>query len=177
MVKTKFNSGARGVNVLAGVGHGKVLMWEYLDGPWGGAAAKAAYEGPISKALKAEYPHRKRFTVLEDNDPSGFKSGMGESAKKEVGFRSFVIPKRSPCLKVCDYFLWYEVNRRMREQETSFKAGRRESRKSFLARLRRTAMGLPAEVVSRAVGDMRRRCVRLVEADGGNIEEGGLGQR
>ena len=30
--KLKYNTGARGVKVLAGVGGGKVLVWEYIDG-------------------------------------------------------------------------------------------------------------------------------------------------
>ena len=83
------------------------------------------------------------------------------------------IPKRSPCLNVCDYFLWTEVNRRMRQQEQKFPCGKRETRTGFLSRLRRTALSLPSNVVSAAVGDMKRRCFRLVAAAGGNIEEGG----
>ena len=115
--KTKYNPGAIGVNVLAGVGHGKVLMWEYLPRVWGGEAAAAAYCGPVKRALDAEYPDRRTFTVLEDNDPTGFKSGLGLSAKKAAGIKAFEIPKRSPVLNVCDYFLWSEVNRHMRKQE------------------------------------------------------------
>ena len=56
IVKTKFNPGAIGVKVLAGVGCGKVMVWEYLEGPWGGTAASAAYSGPTHKALKAVFP-------------------------------------------------------------------------------------------------------------------------
>ena len=93
--------------------------------------------------------------------------------KEDEKMKVFEIPKRSPCLNVCDYFLWAEVNRRMREQEKKFTAGKRESRNAFLSRLRRTALSLPSDVVSAAVGDMKRRCSRLLAADGGNIEEGG----
>ena len=85
----------------------------------------------------------------------------------------FEIPKSSPCLNVCDYFLWAEVNRRMREQEKKFPAGKRESRNQFLSRLRRTALSLPPDMVSAAVGDMKRRCSHLLTAADGNIEEGG----
>ena len=173
LTKTKYNPGAVGVKVLAGVGNGKVLLWEYLDGPWGGAAASAAYRGPIKDTLSAEFPGRKTFNVLEDNDPSGFKSGLGIAAKKKVGIKAFVIPKRSPCLNVCDYHLWAEVNKRMRIQEQKFPAGKRESRAAFLARLRRTALRLPPAQIAAAVGDMKRRCTRLVAAAGFHIEEGG----
>ena len=177
IVKTKFNPGATGVKVLAGVGHGKVLVWEYLEGQWGGEAAAAAYRGPIMTALLAEYPGRKTFNVLEDNDPAGFKAGLGIVAKKEVGIKAFEIPKRSPCLNVCDYHVWAEVNKCMRNQEQKFPYGKRESRRAFLARMRRVAMGLPTTQVASSVGDMKRRCSRLVAAEGGNIEEGGTGKK
>ena len=81
----------------------------------------------------------------------------------------FEIPKRSPCLNLCDYFLWSHVSRCMREQVNSpFRKG--ETRTGFLSRLRRTALSLPPDVVSAAV---RRRCSRLRADDGGNIEERG----
>ena len=176
VVKTKFNPGASGVQVLAGVGHGKVLVWEYLSGPWGGEAADAAYRGTIVHALKVEYPGRKDFTVLEDNDPSGFKSGLGIAAKRDLRINAFCIPKRSPSLNVCDYYLWSAVNKRMRAQERKFPVGKRESRNTFLARLRRAALGLPSATLAAAVGDMKRRCARLEAAGGGNFEEGGKGR-
>ena len=170
---TKFNTGAPGVKVLACVGNGKVLVWEYLEGPWGGRAADRAYRGLIAKALRSEYPGRRSFTILEDNDPSGFKSSIARTAKQEEGIVVFEIPKRSPCLNVCDYFLWSAVNRRMREQERGFALSKRETRAAYLKRLRRAALSLPPDVLGAAVGDMKRRCLRLQEADGGNIEEGG----
>ena len=68
------------------------------------------------------------------------------------------------------YFLWSEINRRMRDQKKKFPSCTRET---LLSRLRRTALGLLSSVVSAAVGDMKRRCSRLLAAAGGNIEEGG----
>ena len=68
------------------------------------------------------------------------------------------------------YFLWSEINRRMRDQKKKFPSCTRET---FLSLLRRAALGLLSSVVSAAVGDMRRRCSRLLAAAGGNIEEGG----
>ena len=45
------------------------------------------------------------WTVLEDNDPTGFKSTAGKNAKRESKIKVFAIPKRSPDLNVCDYAL------------------------------------------------------------------------
>lgn len=172
--KTKFNTGAKGVKVLAGIGKGRVLLWEYLDGGrWSGQTAAEFYKGPIAKKLKAAFPARSKYVVLEDNDPSGFKSKRGLEAKREAKITTFDIPKRSPCLNVCDYFLWSNINRRMREQERSWPPSRKETREEFLKRLRKTAMATSPAMVRAAVGDMKRRCARLLAADGGNFEEGG----
>ena len=178
LTKTKFNTGAKGVKVLAGVGNGRVLLWEYLDGQqWSAKTAADFYKGPIAKKLRAVFPVHATFKVLEDNDPSGFKTKLGLKAKAEAKISSFDIPKRSPCLNVCDYFLWSAVNRRMREQERPWPASKRESREGFLKRLCRTALATPRATVRAAVGDMKRRCNRLLAANGGNIEEGGSGQQ
>ena len=54
--KLKYNTGAKGVHILAGVGNGKVLLWEEVQGNWNSSEAARIYEGPMLKALKAAYP-------------------------------------------------------------------------------------------------------------------------
>ena len=132
--------------------------------------AARIYEGPMLEALKVAYPGQTRFRVLEDNDPSGFKARKGVDAKKRAGILAFEIPGHSPQLNVCDYWLWREVNKRMRQKERSWPAEKRESRVQFLRRLKRTALSLPADVINRSIGDMRKRCQRLMDAEGGQIE-------
>ena len=68
--------------------------------------------------------------------------------------------------------MWAEVNRRMRKQEANWESARRETRKAYLARLRRTAMRLPADFVNKSIGDMRKRCLRLRVAVGKRCREG-----
>ena len=170
----KYNTGARGVKVLAGVGAGKVLAWHYIDNrKWSGAVAAEVYKGAIATALRRAHPGKRKWSILEDNDPSGFKSRRGQEAKQEVGIEPFAIPRRSPDLNMCDYSLWAEISRRMRKQEKSWPAGRKETRKQYLARLRRTAKRLPAAFLNKCVGDMKRRCEKLLAAKGGHFEEGG----
>ena len=123
------------------------------------------------------FPHRARFTVLEDNDPSGFKSKRGKAAKAASKISTFDIPKRSPCLNVCDYFLWSSVNRRMRAQERTWPVSKKETRQACLKRLRATALSTPSASVRAAVAVMKRRCARLLAAGGGDIEEGGAGKQ
>lgn len=170
----KFNTGARGVQVLAGVGQGRVLVWEYIDGRnWSGTVAAELYKGAVRRALQKAAPTRRSWRVLEDNDPTGFKSAKGEDAKRAAGINVFSIPKRSPQLNVCDYALWAEVNRRMRRQEQRWAAQRKETRAAYLARLRRTALRLPKTFIENSIGNMKVRCRRLSAARGRHFEEGG----
>ena len=125
------------------------------------------------KALQKEHPDKKRFTLLEDNDPSGFKSKAGFAAKAECNIKVFEIPKRSPDLNVCDYALWVEVEKRMRRQEKRFALSFRESRAAFMKRLRATAMRLPSAFIKTSVKSMKKRCGRLEEEEeGGHFQEG-----
>ena len=110
---------------------------------------------------------------MEDNDPSGFKSAAGRAAKDEAKIVTFEIPKRSPDLSVCDYFLWPEIKRRMRQMEQSWGHQRKETRAEYLKRLRQTALKIPKTLINKGVGDTRRRFQMLVAAQGGHIEEGG----
>ena len=172
----KYNPGARAVKVLAGVGHGKVLLWEYMDKKiWTGELAAEMYSDHVAPALHGAFPGRRMWVVLEDNNPTGFKSSAGLRAKAKHKIKAFQLPERSPELNVCDFALWSEINRRMRRQERSWPRTKRETRKHFLARLKRTALRLPATFVNKSVQDMRRRCNRLFAAKGHHFEEGGRG--
>ena len=88
----RYNTGAKSVMIAAGVGAGKTLLWEAVEGRWNGKAAADLYSGPMKKILAKTYPTKRRFTVLEDNDPSGFKSTKGEAAKEEAKIDVFAIP-------------------------------------------------------------------------------------
>lgn len=145
--KLKYNSGEPNAHVLAGVGQTKNLVWHYLEDNWSGFAVASVYRGPIAQALKKAYSDRTIFNVLEDNDPSGFQSRKGLEAKADCKIKALNIPKRSQCLIVCDYALWGEVNLRMQQQEESWKK-KKETRAQYVARLRRTALSLPAKVVA-----------------------------
>ena len=170
----KFNTGSRGVMVLAGVGPGGVMVWEALRGQqkWNAATAAELYRGPIASALRKAHPRLRRFRVLEDNDPSGFKTKKAENAKAASGIKPFVIPKRSPQLNVLDFAVWSEINSRLRKQELRYSGKKKESRAQYLLRLRRTAMRLSSKFMTKSIKNLKLRCKRLYEAKGGHIEEG-----
>ena len=169
----RYNPGAKPIKVLAGVGRGRVRVWHVVEGKWCGSAAARAYEGPLLQGLRRAWPRKRKFQVLEDNDPTGFKARAGVQAKAAVGIKAFEIPKRSPDLNVCDYALWAAVNRKMRRQEKKFPRAKRETRAEHIARLRRAAHSLTPAFINKSIGDMRRRCRLLFERQGGLFEEGG----
>ena len=80
------------------------------------------YTNVLAKALKRAFPNqRAHFSVIEDNDPAGYKSRAGVDAKKKAGIAADSLPKRSPDLNVLDYALWNATHRRMRAQESKYR--------------------------------------------------------
>ena len=162
---------AQSVGVTAAVINGRIRMWEYVDGRWNGEKAANMYTGPLLKAIKKAYPDQAKkpttkWVVLEDNDPTGYKSSKGMSAKKSVGISTDDLPRRSPDLNVLDYALWHAINLRMRKQEASWPSDKKESADEYKQRLRKTALGLPQSYVAKCVGDMARRCGQLFKRKG-----------
>ena len=74
---------------------GKVVTVHEVDGRWSGQAAVSFYEDVRADLGKQNLAKRK-FTVLEDNDPTGYKSQKGTEAKAEAGISILEIPKRRP---------------------------------------------------------------------------------
>ena len=81
------------------------------------------------------------------------------------------IEKHSPDLNVLDYRIWSDINRRMRFQEKSWSAKKKEMRQVYKQRLRRTALRTSTRFVQSAVMDMARRCQLLVKHKGWHFEE------
>ena len=128
---------------------------------WGGVA-ESAYRGPIAKVLKKERGEKKKYVVLEDNDPVGYKSNKAIKAKQELCIDAMSFPRYSPDLNPMDYFVWEEVEARM----TKNKPKKLESVDVFKKRLRRTALGIPESVIRKGVKDMKKRIQNCYENDG-----------
>jgi IS1 family transposase len=73
-------------------------------------------------------------------------------------------------LNLCDYWLWKAVNTKMRATEKPWADGKKETRDAYLRRLKRSAQSLTKEEINHAAGSMKRRCLDLVAAKGGQIE-------
>ena len=132
---------------------------------WNGSVAAATYRGPIARALRRGRGDKASYRVLEDNDPTGYKSKAAVEAKRLLSIRPLNFPRYSPDLNPMDYFLWSEVQRRMALQD----APKRETAEEYKQRLRRTAMNIPKAVIKKAIADMRSRARAVVAAKGGDI--------
>lgn len=164
---------APGVQVTAAVVNGRVRMFDFVDGTWSANKAAYMYKGPLLKTLRRAFPghaarRNAKWTVLEDNDPAGYKSSGGKAAKKEANIVSMDLPPRSPDLNVLDYSLWSAIGSAMRKHERKFRKNKKESKVQYMTRLKKTALGLPTSVVSKAVMDIHRR-IRLIEKAGGGL--------
>ena len=125
------------------------------------------YTNVLAKALKRAFPNQRApFSLIEDNDPTGYKSRAGVDSKKKAGITADSLPKRSPDLNVLDYALWNAINLRMRAQGSKYRKTKKETAREFKDRLRKTAMSLPVPVVKAAVGSMRRRCMTIAKLKG-----------
>ena len=167
----RYNTNVKSVKILGGVAKGRVYVWSDYGPKWNGQVAADCYKGPLLNGLKKAFPQQRSYSVLEDNDPTGFKSRKGTTAKKAVNINVFAIPKRSPDLNVLDYAVWKAVTMKMRKQERRFPRSKRETRAAYIARLRRAALSLPSSTISKAIGDMKRRCELVYQAKGGHFEE------
>ena len=103
---------------------------------------------------------------MEDNDPSGFKSNKAKEAKDECSIEAFPMPRYSPDLNPLDFSIWHAIETRMltnapKEVETVA---------AYKKRLRLTALRLPYDVVSKAVGAIPKRMKAIVDAKGENAD-------
>ena len=94
----------------------RARVWHYLPRRWTGAAAAAVYTDVLAPALRRHRGVKRRYAILEDNDPTGFKSKKGLAAKEAAHIHPFAFPKYSPDLNPLDFSLWEEVTNRMAAQ-------------------------------------------------------------
>ncbi|CAE8671507.1 unnamed protein product, partial [Polarella glacialis] len=155
MKKQRLNVGAY-VVVVAGIINSRVKVWHYLDKKqWNGQIAADINKGPIHRALKRCHGEKGRYVVLEDNDPTGYKSNLAKGVKAELGITAMQFPRYSPDLNPCDFFLRDEasIERRMTKNDP----GGREAASHYKERLKRTAMAIPEDVISKGVACIKKR--------------------
>ena len=71
-----------------------------------------------------------------------------------------------------DYGFWTHINERLRAQEQACRTDFYETRRHFIARLRRTILRARPAFLQKLIGSMQRRCELLKAAKGRHFEEG-----
>ena len=103
---------------------------------------------------------KRLYKVLEDNDPTGYKSNVAKRMKESLSIEPMEFPRISPDLNPMDFWLWAEVERRMEKNAPS----RLETMAQHKARLRRAAFAIPESEVKKAVEDMKARAQAWAES-------------
>ena len=86
------------LSVCAGIRKNKVVLWKYLDGRWKGQAAEALCRNDIAGVLRRHAPAKAKPVIMEDNNPTGYKSTKAKLAKQEVGWKVLSLPRYHPDL-------------------------------------------------------------------------------
>lgn len=154
------------VSICAGIVGDKNRLWHELPQKWNEEEAAKLYTGPILKTLKKHCGEKRSYSILEDNDPTGYKSNKGEKAKEDAGIAPIPFPKYSPDLNPLDFFVWSEIERKMMASRIT----RVESAAEYKKRLRRVAMSIPQEQIAKAMAAIRSRAQMVVDEKGGLIK-------
>ena len=164
--KNRINTGGV-ASVCAGVDNTTIVPWHYLPKKWNGDEARKLYMGPIIRKLKEHRGSKRTYNLIEDNDPTGYKSSKAQAAKKAVGIKALPMPRYSRDLNHLDYSLWAAIEKRMIERAPK----RIETVDAYKRRLRPTALRLPKRLIEKAVSAMPK-CLREVVAAGGHCIKG-----
>ena len=168
--KGKEREGASGrVPMIAAVcGPARKMFVHKFKGSWCAKEAETMYKN-LKAFLSKNYPGRKRWLLVEDNDPSGLQTKRAKRAKAACGFTSIGLPKRSPDLSPMDYAVWDHIVSKMRAAEKRMR--KKESRKAHIDRLVRTIKNVDKAFLKKTQRSMRRRLQQVLRATGGLIEE------
>ena len=154
------------LKVAAGIRRDRVVLWKYLEGQWSGDAAATLYKKDIKQVFKRLCPAKASPSILEDNDPTGYKSSKAKAVKKLLKYKIVSLPRYSPDLNPMDFFLWADIEKRM--MQSAPKAGN-EKVEEYKRRLRKTAMATSKRTIRRALASMPKRIAAVVEAKGNHI--------
>ena len=155
------------VSVCAGIRKDRIVLWKYLQGKWNGEAAANIYSGEIQKLFKRVCPEKARPTIVEDNDPTGYKSGLAVSVKRRLKYNIMSLPRYSPDLNPLDFCIWADIEKRMLKGGP--KTGK-ENVEAYKVRLRKVAMATSKALIKKSLLSMHDRIKAVYEAEGGHID-------
>ena len=108
---------------------------------------------------------KRSYKVVEDNDPTGYKSNKAMVVKRELGINAVPLPTYSPDLNPLDFSLWDAIEERMLANTSEHV----EIVAAYKKRMRLTAFRLPSSRVTSAVRSIPKRMRAVVKAKGYSI--------
>ena len=96
--------------VCAGIHLNRMALWKRIEGKWNGAAAAKRCEKDIHKVLRRLGPFGRKPGIVEDNDPTGYKTSKARAAKKTLGLKIVSLPHYSPDLMPLDFCVYNCLN-------------------------------------------------------------------
>ena len=142
----------------------RIKIWHYLPPSWSAQAAVDLYKGVVTRTLRRCHGNKRKFAIMEDNDPTGYKSNRAKEVKAQLKICPIEFPRYAPDLMPLDYSLWAAIERKMAENVVA-----NESVDDYKKRPRRVALGLPEAVVKKAVMKIPERAAAIAKAKGGDI--------
>ena len=97
----KHSTNLGGDTVVAGIIKGKVRIWHCSGGPWDGKKATEVYSEVVAPALVRAHSKTRRHTILEDNDPTGYKPKEMKQAEADLNIPPVEFPTCSPDMNSC----------------------------------------------------------------------------
>ena len=162
--RNKVNPGGK-VNVCAAIIGGRIRVWHYLPATWNGQTAADLYQHTLAPALATHRGEKAKYAVVEDNDPTGYKSNKAKAVKRSKGIEPIEWPRYSPDLNPLDFYVWHEV-----EEKALQSLSGPTTMVAYKKKLRRLALALPEAEVREAVESMRTRAKAVLDAAGGDID-------
>ena len=152
------------ITACVGPSTGREVMW-LPQKAWNGATAKAMYETHLKKALERTHGKLDFYRLVEDGDPSGYQSNLGQEGKRTAKIRSWQLPPRTPEWNPLDYAIWDKI-----EMKALKAAGKKETKATYGEKLKKAAKGLGVEYVKKVVGAMKKRIAGTYEAQGHHVK-------
>lgn len=154
--------GLPSVTITAAVAKGRIILWHALTSNWNGQTAAEVCEGPLLRSLVHAFGTQRKYTIVEDGDRKGNQSRKGIAAKANARIVALTLPPRTPSLMPLDYAIWDAINTKMVAGSPSGT----ESKAEFVARLRHTAMSLPAPYLFRVIDRYKANIGAIIDAKG-----------
>ena len=162
--KNRMNTGAK-ASVCAVISNGRIVLCHYLPKTWNGQAAADLYANITFKTLQRVPGKKRAYILIEDNDPTGYKSSKAKVSKASLGIKVHVFPRYSPDISPLDFSVWKVVEAKVLANCPK----RVETVVEYKARMRLTALRVQRVVVFTAVGALAKRVRQLKDVKGGNI--------